>query len=501
MNLHLSVHLSALLVAAAAVHAAGEPGAVPADPTLAARSVVRIRSTFQSWNPGQPWERNPPNRRAALGALVAPARVLTTAEMVADATFIEFESVDGTRTATAAVGAVDYEANLALLDLADPERDAGFAAGMQPLELAEDPPLGAALDIVQVEENGTTLLTRGTLRSVDVTSTFLPEQFFLTFELKASMQSAASSYTLPVLRDGRLAGLLTSYDSKDQLSEVIATPIVRQFLAAAAEGEYVGFPSLGIATTRTDDPSFRAWLRLPDDRGGIYINKVRTGSAAEQAGLAKGDVITAIDDAAIDRRGYFNHPHYGTLFWSHLIRGGKRHGASVKLDLWRAGAPVAVTATLERRDRGKELVPLHQFGAPPPYLVKGGLIFQELSRPLLEAFGKNWESAAPLNLLDVMLNPDDHAEGRNRVVFLSGVIATPATIGYERLRNLIVTSVNGQPVRDLQSLVAAFEQPTDNLHAIKFEEEECPVHLDELVSNAVDGQLIERGIPRLARTR
>ncbi len=66
------------------------------------------------------------------------------------------------------------------------------------------------------------------------------------------------------------------------------------------------------------------------------------------------------------------------------------------------------------------------------------------------------------------------------MVFLSGVIATPATIGYERLRNLIVTSVNGQPV-DLQSLVAAFEQPTDNLHAIKFEEEECPVHLDELV--------------------
>ena len=132
--------------------------------------------------------------------------------------------------------------------------------------------------------------------------------------------------------------------------------------------------------------------------------------------------------------------------------------------------------------------------------MEGGLVFQELTRPLLEAFGEEWQSRAPLNLLDVYENPQKYEARAHRIVFLAGVIATPATVGYEPLRNLIVTKVNGQEIKDMKSLIEAFDKGgSDGMHAIEFADEKFTVHLDEAVSTAVDEQLIQRGLAPLSR--
>jgi S1-C subfamily serine protease len=465
------------------------------------QSVVRINSTQQTWNPGQPWEKNPPGQRRALAPIVGKDQVLTTGELVADASYLEFESTDGTRMLPAKVIAVDFEANLALLGPADDEKGAKFFEGTMPLELGASPKIGDTLDILQIEENGMPLLTAGSLQSVDVITNFLEGQFFLTFEVKASMQSAASSFSLPVLQNGKLAGLLASYNSKDQLSDVTSTELLARFLQAAKTTPYAGFPSLGISTARTEDPSFRKWLKLADDQGGLYVSNVKKGGAAETAGLHKGDVLLAIGEHTIDRRGYYNHPIYGSLFWSHMVRGEKNTGDVISLSLLREGQPLKLEVTLTRSDETKKLVPSYTFNTAPNYLVKGGLIFQELTKPLLEAFGEEWKSRAPLNLLDPWQNPEKYEDKADRIVFLSGVIPTPATIGYERLRNLVVKKVNGQEIRDMKSLMEAFKKGTDGLHSIEFDEENLTVQLDELATSAVDKQLLQRGLPKLSRVK
>ncbi|GAA5477829.1 S1C family serine protease [Haloferula helveola] len=466
------------------------------DPTA---SVVRINSTRQGWNPGQPWEKNSPRKRRSLGAVVGDGKVLTTSEMVADATYVELETTDGRKLAPAKVAAVDYEANLALLSLEDPEDD--FFAELTAVEIADPAKPGDELQIVQVENNGTPLVTRGPVQSLDIISNFLPGQFFLAYEVKASMQNSASSFTLPVFRDDKLAGLLTSYNSKDQLSDVTATDIVRRFIDDAADGSYEGFPSLGVSTSSTDDSNFRKWLKLPDEVGGVYVSSVRKDSGAEKAGLKEGDVVVGVDGHDIDQLGYYDDPDYGRLFWSHLVRGSKAVGETVELRVMRQGEPVTIEAILERRDNDSALVPAYTFDKAPNFLVKGGLVFQELSRPLLEAFGDEWQSRAPLELLDVLENPEKYEEKADRVVFLAGVIATPATVGYESLRNLIVSEVNGVEVRDMESLIKAFDNvPGDGLNAINFASEDFTVYLDEVVSTAVDGQLLERGLSRLSRS-
>ncbi len=481
---------------------APEPAAATAtaEPDVKA-SVVRINSTQQTWNVWQPWEKNPPGKRRALAAIVAPQRVVTTAELVADATYLEFESTDATRFAQAKVLAVDYEANLALLGPADETAGAEFFAGTAPFVVDNPPKPGAALDIVQIEDNGRALLTGGTLQSVDVAANYLPGQNFLTYRVKASMQSAASSYSLPVLRDRKLCGVLLSYNSKDQICDVISTDILAYFLREAADGAYAGFPSLGISIARTEDASFRKWLKLDDSAGGIYIRKLRKGGAAEQAGVKPGDVLLAVDGRQIDRRGYYQHPDYGSLFWGHLIRGSKAAGDQVTLSLLRDGQPLDLQATLTREEPSSRLVPDYLFDQAPNYLVKGGLVFQELSRPLLESFGKDWQTRAPLSLLDAMENPDSYEDSMDRVVLLGGVIPTPATLGYERLRHLIVRKVNGREIRNMKGLIEAFDSNSGEIHTIEFPEENLTIHLDELTASEVDSQLLQRGINRLSRAK
>ncbi len=486
----------------AEVPAQSQPVQPPVDipaPVEVRNSVVRINSTLQSWSVGQPWEKQPPAQRRALAAIIGPSKVLTTAEMVADATYLEFESPDGTRFAQAKVIAVDYEANLALLGPADETEGNKLFESTTPLEITSPPHIGDGLEVLQIEDNGLALLTTGNLRSIDITSNFLPGHSFLTYLVKASMQSAASSYSLPVLKDGKLAGVLISYDSKDQICDVASTDIVTRFLKDSMAGDYKGFPSLGISIARTEDTSFRQWLKLTDDQGGLYIQSVRKGGAAAAAGVMKGDVLLALDGHAIDRRGYYQHPNYGSVFWGHLVRGEKSTGETITLSLLRDGQPLEIQATLTREEESSKLVPGYTFGTAPNFLVKGGLVFQELTRPLLEAYGKDWQSRAPLDFLDALQNPEKYEDKVDRIVFLSGSIPTPATVGYESLRNLIVRKVNGKEIRDMKSLIDAFKENEGKLHSIEFAEEDFKVYLDDAVATDVDSQLLQRGINRLSR--
>ncbi len=471
--------------------------AITAAPLFAAPedSLIRINSTIQTYSASQPWEKNPPRKRGGLGTLLSGNRILTTAAMAADSIYVELQSADSTQTIPARVTAIDYDANLALLT---PDGDPGFLANLKPSELATPSKPGDEIDLYQLENNGDPLKTTGTIRSMELLSTFVSGKYFLCYVIKASMQTSGNSFTLPAFKGDKLAGILTSYDSKDQISDVISTDIVNAFLTDASDGSYDGFPSLGVGTTTTEDPHFRGWLKLPDDKGGLYVTRVLPGGSADTVGMKKGDVILTVGGHAIDRRGYYQHPEYGTLFWPHLVRGATRMGEKIEIEILRDGESQTLAIPLKKAPL--PLLPVHRHDEEPPFLIKGGLVFQELSRPYLEAFGKNWTTRAPLNLLDVLSSPEDYEEGRRRVVVLTRVVATEATIGYDRVSSHIIESVNGQKIAGLPDLAAALEQsPENGIHTIETDQEPYKLFLDEGLSDTVDAQFIQRGLPTLKR--
>ncbi len=471
--------------------------AAPGAPGTEVKGLLRINTTIQNYSVSQPWELNRPQRRRGLGAVLEDGNILTTGEMAADSSYLEFESADGAHTVPAEVIAIDYEANLALLQ---PEKgaDAGWIGKLGTLGLDGPAKIDDKVAIWQLEDNGDAIRTEGSIRSVDLLSTFASGHYFLSYEVKASMQSASSSYTLPVTRNGKLLGILTSYNSKDQISDVVAPDIVKLFLEDVRDGKHEGFPSLGVATVLTEDPQFRKWLGLTDDQGGLYVSRVLPGSGADESGLKKDDVILSVDGKSIDRRGYYEDPTYGRLFWSHLVRGSRRVGDRLPLVIMRDGKETRLEAVLRRPP--EPLIPSHMYDTAPPYLIKGGFVFQELSRPYLEAFGKEWQSRGPLDLLDALNNPEDYEEeGRKRLVFLSRVIRTPATIGYDQVSNLIVTEANGRKITDMKSLASALAEPKDGLHSIRIDDIPYVLYLDPEASDMVDKLLLQRGLPTLSR--
>ena len=90
-------------------------------------SLVKVNATYQGYAPHIPWQRESPASRRGLGVILSGNRVLVTAQIVADATYIELELADSGQKLPAKVTWVDYEANLAVLSTAaSAERSKSF---------------------------------------------------------------------------------------------------------------------------------------------------------------------------------------------------------------------------------------------------------------------------------------------------------------------------------------------------------------------------------------
>jgi S1-C subfamily serine protease len=463
------------------------------------KSIVRVNATLQDYSFLRPWEKGAPTPRRGLGAVLEGERVLITAEMCVNSTYLELEHPSSGARVTARIVGIDYEANLALLEPAD--SDSKVFEGLEPLAFDDSVAAGETLNVWQIEDNGDGVSTDVEVLRVDVGRYFIPGSFFLLYQVKGSLQARTNSFTLPVVKNGKLAGMLLSYSSKEQTASVLPTPIVKAFLADLEDGEYRGFPNLGISFAQTLDETFREFTKIADREGGIFVREVGKGGSADKAGIKKGDVILSIAGKAIDARGNYNHPKYGKLSFSHLVRGGVKVGDTIKLELVREGEALTVDVPLLRKLPGDFLIDPYLFDRGPKYFIFGGLIFQELTLPYLESWGDDWTNRAPFNL--VHANADPHPfeeEGREKLVFLSNVLKTPSTLGYESINSVVISKVNGVFIKNIRDLATAFAAvPENGLHTVEFDDYPKVIYVDDRVSKLVNQQLIQYGIGQLER--
>ena len=94
---------------------------------------------------------------------------------------------------------------------------------------------------------------------------------------------------------------------------------------------------LGVNIQNITDDTAKA-LELKDTSG-VLVSNVRAGSAAEKAGVKRGDIITAINGEKIEDSNVLRNKVAGTL-----------PGSEIKLTVLRDGNPMDLTATLEEFD-------------------------------------------------------------------------------------------------------------------------------------------------------
>jgi hypothetical protein len=460
-------------------------GGKGADP---AKSVIRVNVTRQGHNWHRPWQLQAPATQTAIGAVIAGPNVLVTASLVADQRYIELENIQTGVKTSAAVAVVDYEVNLALLQPSDPS----VLAGAQPLGITTDPIKGDALSVWQVHPNGAVTPARAVITAIEL-GPYNIENHFLVFRLDGALQYRFNNLTLPVVKDGKLAGLLMRSETERQTIDVIAPPVIAHFLEDVADGAYRGFPVSGIGLSSTEDPQLRRYAGIEAMTGGVFVETVRPQSAADKAGIRDGDILFKVGGYAIDSRGHFDHPRYGKLGLAHMLRCMFHAGDRVVHEIWRSGQMLAVDVVLESLPSEAFRVPPFIIDRPPRYLILGGLVLQELSGPYLRSFGKDWMIKAPAHLVYLEKKQDGlPADGSQRIVFLSEVLPTAYTVGYENLSHLVVTSINDQPLLSLDEIPAALEKPVNGFHKIAFAQRPHVLFIDPAELPLINRQLQER---------
>jgi PDZ domain len=492
--MRISAFLLCLVFAASAVRGeAAVPRDLPAtvDP-VSSSSLVRVNSTNQAFDFFRPWTKKAPYLRRGLGVVLQDGQILVTAELVANRTYVELEKPGSAEKSPAEVAVVDYDCNLALLR----PSNSTFLKDAKPLLLDSGASVGDRASILQLESNGQIADTPGVITTITVAGYPLDHLALLTYRISAPLQNREGSFTIPAIRDGKLLGLLMRYDPRSQTADVVSAPVISHFLKDAKLQTYPGFPRAGLVFASTRDPQFRRYIGLNQD--GVYITEIRPGSAAEKAGLRKGDVILAVAGKSLDQDGNYEEPGIGRIPFSHITNTLTHVGETVNFSILRDGKRESVPVTLTSVRDEHNISEAYEFDHQPRYLIVGGLVFRELSRPYLQEWGGNWMKDAPQRLVYLDAFQNELPPDRGKIVFLSQVFPTPNTLGYENLEHLVVTKVNGTPIKSLDDLAKATTALNDGFLKIEFDEDPSFIYLDASDNEKSKKQLMQDyGIPAL----
>jgi S1-C subfamily serine protease len=481
----------------APVFAKKEPALPPPAGAQKQLSLVRVNVTGQPYDYFRPWQKKAPFSKRALGAVLPQGRVLVTADLVANENYVELERAESGEKIAAKVKVIDYEANLALLEPIEKK----FLDGLSPLELALDTVVGDRLAAWQLEPTGALVVTEGLVTTVQMMHYPMDVGQFLTYRMSIAMQYRENSYTVPLVKNNKLAGLLLRYDSRSQLLDAIPAPIITHFLKDMQTEHYRGFPSVGFSFFPTRDPQLRSFAGETGKPAGVYVTSVEPNMPAGKAGLQVGDIVTAIGNNEIDQNGNYVDPLYGKIEFTNLITSHAYAGDALALKIQRDGKPMQLRVTLDHRSEQDYVVPPYNLDQPPAYYVLGGLIFQELSRQYLKEWGGNWLREAPQRFVYLdHFQSELFPEGHRRIVILSQVLPANNTIGYEDFAYLTVTKVNGKEINSLGDLAEAVQHPINGF--IKIETEEDPKQIElEAAQVAAEAPALQEtyGIPSLQR--
>jgi hypothetical protein len=266
---------------------------------------------------------------------------------------------------------------------------------------------------------------------------------------------------------------------------------IARFLDDAKRTSDPGYPLVGFTMQRLTSPSLRAELGLSADDGGARITHIIPSAA--NCGLLEGDVVLSLDGRKVAKDGTCERPGEGRAFCPGIVFEGHHPGDVIDVGIVRDGSRKSVRVTLRSVPSSSDLVPVFAPNEPAAtYVAAGGLVFENLTLAYLGAGAKDWEKTAPSRLTEVaLLDAYEETDDKRHVVVLTRVLADPATLGYHKLRDLIVESINGVHLRSLEDVPGAFAHPSGDFDVVTFApgQEVSRIVLDAKEAEAANGRV------------
>jgi hypothetical protein len=411
-------------------------------------SLVYLEVSRRPYDLMEPWKHGDITVDWACACAVGENQVITTAESVANHTYIKARKSGQNEFIGAKIEVVDYETNLCLIQL-DPNQ---LDKPLRSLEFSEDYRKGAEVDCYWLSSDNSIYNGRGYLDKVGVEKTQTSHSKYLRY-----IVADASQRTLfgEVYCIGFSPVGIACRANSDNETGLIPAEIINRFLTHVRNGDYKGFGKVGFAVSELLNPDMRSFLKMPESlKSGVYVVDVYNLGTGHDI-LEKDDVILAIDGNTLDPYGRFIHSKYERLPFDHLIT-GKNVGESIVFEIWRKGKKIEIRADVKSFETSEMLVPYNEFDRQPEFIVTAGFVLQKLTREYLMEFGRDIAGNAPSHLyqyyLDFAYKPTPE---RRDIVVLSYVLPTQFNIGYANLRYMVVSKFNGMKISSLEDVLEA----------------------------------------------
>lgn len=452
----LSVFAAGLALLAAAPHARAD-----SIPEPVRQSVVKIHCTIQRPDYSMPWLMEPPAQGTGSSFFIGGKRLLTNAHVVSDLRFLELQREDDPRRYPARVTFIAHDCDLAIVEV----DEADFYDGMKPLRLARAlPAINDEVVVLGYPMGGERLsVTRGVVSRLDygVYAHSGIDQH-LVLQVDAAINPGNSGG--PVLFRERVVGLaFQGLIRGENIGYGIPLPVLQRFLDDIADGRYDGYPELGIAFMSTRNPALRRSLGL-ERPGGMAVSYTDPFGSA-YGSIEKGDVILRLDGHDVAEDGTVVMDGDRVLF-SELIE-RRQWGEVARFDLVRNRAGLRVDVPLSTPP--DPFVFRNLYDVRPRYALRAGLVFSPLTREYLRSVRRDQDP----NVRELFYYAEyakmhgHHLEFDEFVVFTRR-LPHPVNGYADGFLNGIVTKVNGRAIRALADLAAAWEQPEDGFHRIRF---------------------------------
>lgn len=427
-------------------------------------SIAEINVIYSYHTPSLPWQKSTPKSRTGQAIAISPYRLITLSSIVENHDLIQIQPGFQTERTTAKVIVFDQETNLCLIEADKTTLKKPFI----PIKLSSNINVGKEITLAWLTKNKRFITTNGRIANPEVF--FFPKvgAGFLLFNI--SSDSSPKGPSEPAFFSNKLAGIIEGFDSDKQLSSMIPSDVIISFMERTKKDQYITVPRAGFSFKKLIDNSTRSYLKLRDsEKRGILISDVYDfGSGHSQ--LKKNDVLLQIGGYDIDPVGNINTKDLENLsFWYFLNK--YKTDEKIPALIWRNGKLEEIQILMETYIQSELPIPYYQFPTRPEYSIQGGFVFQEVNLDYLVDFGKDWKSHVdPLIYAKVKKYYFHRFENINKLIVLNHVLRHPINQGYQHLRNRIVTSINGEIIKDLKHLKNIFSKDnTPKYYSILFE--------------------------------
>jgi S1-C subfamily serine protease len=426
-------------------------------------AIVKIYTVTNSPDYFNPWMMLGPKSGGGSGCIIEGNKILTNAHVIANHTFIQVRRYGQAKRYRARVLNISHDADLALLTV----DDRTFFSGVTPLKFGELAETQQEVLVYGFPFGGDSLsITKGVLSRIEHLFYVHSSRYLLAGQIDAAINPGNSGG--PVLVNDRVVGVIMQMvkaDYAENLGYMVPIPVINHFFQDIEDGQYDGFPDLGIITQDMESPDMRNKYGMSETQTGLFVTRILPGSPAEGK-MEEGDVFLSIADHPIENDGTVEFRPKERTNYTYYID-AKQPGESISAEVLRQGTIKHVTLTLNQTRKAYLLVPQEKYEQLPHYFIYGGIVFTPLTKNLLKRWGSDWPNSAPSALVEELSNWV--TEEKQEVVIVLKILAAEVNTGYHDIRTWIVTEVNGKAIKDFNEFFQIVTQTTESYLVFKDE--------------------------------